>query len=236
MSWRRSLREKTPVTEPRVITTVGDYQGEAKIAVAATQLGTDYTRTQASKVVSEWVEFLAAGPSPIEDLAFVSRTPKRLFAALAGQTQLRHLSIKWGDYEDLSPLRNLSALDSLRLGGASSVRSVAPLAYLTRLTSLEIEGLRYARDLTPLQGLVGLTHLELGGNWMSPRIAHIDSIAWIVSLGNLVDVLLHTLIVDDLDYTPLLALPHLRTVRMMEARGMKPSIAEFQARYPASEW
>lgn len=61
---------------------------------------------------AEWVEFFRSGPTPITDLTFTTRTPKRLFDALAGQPQLVRLSVKWGDYEDLSPLENMKTADS----------------------------------------------------------------------------------------------------------------------------
>lgn len=152
-----------------------------------------------------------------------------------GQPQLRRLFVKWGDYEDLSPLRSMSQLETLRLGGASSVRNLGPLAKSRALTGLELEGLRHAHDASPLASLTGLRQLELGGDWMSPRVAHIDSIAWLPSLSNLEHLLLHTLIVDDLDYARLLDLPKLRAVRVMAARGMHPSLEELKTRLPWSE-
>ncbi|GGB91424.1 hypothetical protein [Cellulomonas carbonis] len=217
------------------VTSVREYQGEPVIAVAATQLHARHTRTQATKIVDEWVEFFSAGPSPITELHFVTRTPKRLFAALAGQTQLLRLFVKWGDYADLSALSAMDQLEVLRLGGASSVRSVEPLADLdATLTHLEIESLRDAHDLSPLGHLNNLVQLDLGGDWMSPRIAHIDSITWLPGLRRLEHLLLHTLIVDDLDYTPLLGLKRLKAVRVMQARGMRPSLTVLSDQLPWS--
>jgi len=229
--WDQSRR-----TGLRTITSVGEYHGEPTIAVAATQLALSYTRTQATKIVDEWVRFFSAGPSPITELHFVTRTPKRLFASLAGQSQLRRLFVKWGDYEDLSVLSGMDQIEALRLGGASSVRSVEPIVDLrATLTHLEIESVRYVHDLTPLGRLDGLTQLDVGGNWMSPRIAHIDSIAWLPELQKLEHLLLHTVIVDDLDYTPLLQLKVLKAVRVMQARGMRPPLADLKSQLPWSE-
>lgn len=231
-SARSRGREAAPL---RIVTEVSQYRGERAIGVACTQLGPEYTTTRARKIVDEWARFFAAGPSAIAELHFVTRTPQRLFASLEGQSQLRRLVVKWGDYQDLSVLGSMTQLETLQLGGASSVRSLEPLARLTTLTGLELEALRHARDASPLASLTGLRRLELGGDWMSPRIAHIDSIAWLPSLHNLEHLLLHTVIVDDLDYAPLLALPKLRAVRVMEARGMRPSYAELKTRLPWSE-
>ena len=213
---------------------VAEYQGQETVAIACTQLSSRYSAAQARKVVSDWVEFFASGPSPIRDLRFRSRTPKRLFASLGAQTQLQRLAVKWGDYEDLSVLTNFPDLCELSLGGASSVTSVEPLGRLMALEYLAIEGLKRAHDMSPLGRLENLTTLELGGDWKSPRIAHVDSIGFLRHLTKLEDLLLHTIIVDDLDYAPLLALPRLRSVAVMKARGMTPSHEHLKSVLPWS--
>ena len=184
------------------LTEVAEYQGEASIRVSATQLGTGYSAAAARRVVDEWVGFLAAGPSRIRELEFTSRTPRRLFAALAGQPQLRSLTVKWGDYSDLSPLSGLVELRHLALRGASGVHDLCPIGVLHYLESLAVEGFRQIPDLSPLASLQRLTSLELGGNWMTPRNAHVDSIEVLRQLPGLLRVELHTLIVDDKDYSP----------------------------------
>ena len=200
--------------------------------MARVRLGLEYSRSQATRIVAEWVEFLSAGPSPIEDLRFVTGTPKRLFEALRGQTQLERLSVKWGDYEDLSVLEGMSRLSALSLGGASTVRSVEPLSNLATVTELSIESIRRVRDLEPIGSMSGVTDLELGGDWMSPRIAHVDTISFLRRMPQLRHLLLHTVIVDDLDYTPILDLPNLEGVRVMKARGMRPTREELVAATP----
>ena len=114
--------------------------------MSATQLGVAYSRADARRIVAEWCRFFSR-PSPILELHFTSRTPKRLFEALAGQSQLRRLRVKWGDYDELDALASMVNLTDLTLGGASSVRSLDPLARLRRLDRLHIESLRYVRDL-----------------------------------------------------------------------------------------
>lgn len=39
---------------------------------------------------------------------------------------------------------------------------------------------------------------------------------------------MHTVVVDDLDYSPLLELPKLRSVRAMKVRGMSPEQGELR--------
>jgi hypothetical protein len=210
------------VEQVPLITAVAEYAGQQAIRVSATQLGYRYSSSDARKIVAEWVEFLASGPSPIQDLQFVSRTPRRLFDALAGQRQLRRLSVKWGDFEDLSALSDLTDLSYLRLGGASSVRSLSPLSALSGVVELELASLRHARDLGPIGTMHGVTSLEVCGDIWSPRVAHVDSISFLRQMPQLRRLRLDTLVVDDLDYSPILELPNLQSLRVWKARGMRP--------------
>lgn len=216
------------------VTRVAEYEGQAAVRVKATQLGTDYTDTQARRVVKEWEEFFSAGPSPIRELEFVSRTPKRLFDALSGQTQLRTLNVKWGDYADLRPLTEMTHLHTLRLRGASAVQDLEALAGLVSVQDLQIEGLRRVRDLAPVGSMAGVTALELGGNWMTPKVVHVESIGFLRKMPRLRRLLLHTIVADDLDYSAILDLPDLTSVRVMETRGMRPSLAVLRAQTPWS--
>lgn len=223
----------------QMITRVDEYAGEAEVVLLATQLEGRYSASQARRIVSEWVDFFSSGPSPIRDLRFVSRTPKRLFGALRGQTQLKALRLKWGDYEDLSALEDMHELRRLVLAGAASVRTLQPLASLHGVQTLSVDSLRYARDLSPIGAMASVTSLEVGGAWMSLRNAHVDSISFLRGMPQLRRLLLHTLIVDDLDYSPILDLPALDEVRVMRIRGMRPSYDELKAATPWSgngEW
>lgn len=218
-----------------MITTVGEYDGASTIRVSATQLGSRYSASDARKIVSQWCEFFSAGPTPLARLAFTSRTPKRLFESLRGQTQLTGLAIKWGDYDDLSVVAGMPDLKELTLGGASNVRSLTPLGTLTKLGRLTVEGLRFVHDLSPLGSITSLRDLEVGGDWKSPRVVHVDSIGFLRQLPDLRRLILHTMVVDDLDYSPLLDLAALDEVRVARARGMQPSHDELAAAIPAFE-
>ena len=46
------------------VTTVAEYRGETSVAVSATQLGTRYTRTDTTRILSEWCDFFVE-PTPI---------------------------------------------------------------------------------------------------------------------------------------------------------------------------
>jgi hypothetical protein len=69
---------------------------------------------------------------------------------------------------------------------------------------------------------------------MTPRNAHISSISFLREIPRLSTLLLHTVVVDDLDYSPLLALPNLKAVRVMKVRGMRPDHDELRRRLPWS--
>ena len=126
----------------------------------------------------------------------------------------------------------MTRLRQLALHGASSVESVDSLRYLPQIEALSIDSLERASDLSPIGAMKSILNLELGGDWASPRIAHIDSIAFMEAMITLRCLRMHTIIVDDHDYSPLVRLPNLETVRVMQTRGMRPPIEELQAALP----
>lgn len=217
----------------KVVVRAPGYRGQKHLRVAATQLNGKYSQADARRIVDEWCEFFAARPSSIQHLTFLSRTPKRLFEALANQTQLRSLHVKWGDWDDLTPLVGMRDLVTLRLGGASSVQSLEPLKEIPALKELTVESLKHVRDLSPVGSLPNVRDLELGGDWMSPRNVHVDSIEFLRQMPQLRTLVLHTMIVDNKDYTPLLSLPSLKELRVMPSRGMRPTHDELAAAIPA---
>jgi hypothetical protein len=95
----------------------------------------------------------------LTELEFTTRTPKRLFAALAGQPQLESLKVKWGDYADLRPIAAMSTLRHLELRGASAVTDVSTLATARQLRLLALEGFRTLEDPSPLRALADLREL-----------------------------------------------------------------------------
>lgn len=222
----RVKRGKAPI-----LTKASEYQGQAAIAVSCTQLGMGYTASRAKRIVDEWIELLS-NPTPLVDVQFTTRTPERLFAALVGQPQLTRLVVKWGNYANLSPIGSMTQLRHLELRGASAVTDLRPLATLTKLEQLALEGFRTIKDPSPLGSMRNLTDLEIGGAWMTPRNGHIATIGFVRELRALEKVLLHTLVVDDLNYSPLLNLPKLRSVRVMKVRGMQPAYDELRRQLP----
>jgi hypothetical protein len=225
------MSESGADVSPKVVE-VREYRGESSLILAATQLGSKYSETRKRQIVDEWVKFFRSGPTPIRSLHFVTRTPKRLFDALAEQSQLTTLQLKWGDYDDLQVLSAMSELVRLRLRGASGVRDLEPLAGLQSVAELQVEGLRGLVDASAVGQMASVTDLELGGNWMTPSNVRLKSVAFLAQMPQLQRLLLHTLIVHDLDYRPLLSLPRLERVRVMATRGMTPPIEELVNRLP----
>lgn len=220
---------KTGPGAPRIIQRPSEYKGDDEAVVAATQRE-NLTATQKRKIVEEWMNFFSSGPSSIKRLEFVSRTPRRLFETLEHQTQLESLEVKWGDYTDLSPIQSMPRLRTLVFHSAPAVTSLEPLRSNTTIRRLGISGLRDAHDMSPLGTMTSLQDLCLGGDGNSLRVAHIDSLDFIVNLPELELLLLHGLIVDSKDYSPLLSLRKLKRAWVMEARGMQPNISELAAK------
>lgn len=210
-----------------VIRTADAYNGESAIFIEATQLYVD--RTLATRIVREWCEFFAAGPSPIEELGFVSRTPARLWNSLAGQTQLRLLHMKWGDYSDLSVLEQMRGLAELRLGSSPGVTSLEPLARLANLTTLELENTWRVRDYSPLGRIAGLRHLVVRSG--DSHAMRADSIAFLRELGEL-ETLTWSPTVVSLDYSPVLDLGRVKKIRLTAKRGMSPSMTDLEWSVP----
>ncbi|MFB0836040.1 hypothetical protein ACX8Z9_13465 [Arthrobacter halodurans] len=222
----------TPGSAPaEVLEHPSDYRGTEDAVVAATQ-NHELTATQARKLVLEWMDFFSAGPTTIKRLTLGTRTPVRLFETLAGQTQLEQLSVKWGDYSNLSPIACMPKLHTLQIQSAPRVASMEPLDSHPSLRTLEVTGLRDAHDMAPLGTLRNLRSLVLGGEFASDRNAHIDSLSFIKDLPQLRVLKLLGLIVDDKDYSPLLSLRNLTDAWVMKTRGMRPTVDELAQQVP----
>jgi hypothetical protein len=78
----------------------------------------------------------------------------------------------------------------------------------------------------------GVTSLAIGGAVWSLRIAHFDSIALLRQMPQLRRLWLEAVIVDDLDYSPVLELPSLENVWVRRARGMRAAFEDLVASTP----
>lgn len=219
---------------PVPITRVGDYDGGDAAIVAATQLESPLvTRSSARRIFDEWQEFFRA-PTPIRHLRLASRVPQELLDALAGQSQLETLSVKWGPYRDLSPLSGLAALHDLRLGGATKVVDLSPLVALRSLTALDLDQVVSVADPSVLGRMTTLTSLAFGNaNPGSDRLVKIGDLEWVSPLRHLKTVRLVQVKLASRDLTPLLALPLLERVELSMRREFRDQVRDLAARSPA---
>lgn len=160
---------------------------DRRIAVQATQLedrGIE-SRSEARLVLREWIEYLAGPQTRVREIDFVSRVPQELLAAVAGQTQLTSLSVKWGPYTDLEPLTALRRLEQLTLGGSSALVDLSPLRRLLSLRSLGIGDAYRVTDFSPLASLTGLQSLSIGGEIGSDRRVHLPDLSWLAPMREL---------------------------------------------------
>ena len=206
-----------------------EYGGEARVIVLATQLSVPTSR--ASRVLNGWIELFESGPTPITHLRFVSRTPARLFNSLRSQTQIASLTLKWGDYSDLSVLSEMPALRDLELGGATALTNLAPLGDLINLRDLSIEGCKRLTDYGALGRLALLEGLSVLDSLDGPRL-HADSIEFVNELRSM-QRFAFSPIVDSLDYLPLLRLRDLDQVWVRATKGMSPTMDELEQSIPS---
>merc|ERR1719379_912713 len=68
---------------------------------------------------------------------------------------------------DLSPLRDLTSMTSLRISGNNITGDLSPLRNLSSMTDLDISGNNLSGDLSPLRNLTWMTDLDISGNNLS---------------------------------------------------------------------
>lgn len=215
------------------------YDGAPRAVIRVSQLWSDgvVKRSEEKRIEAEWIDFLSQRPSRIKDLSIWSRVKQEIVDALAGQTQLEILDLKWGSYTDLTPIGHLSKLTELRLGGAKKVQDLTPLAGLTSLRKLEVDEAHAVNDLSPLSNLTGLTSLTFGSAYPgSDKTVHIRNLDWIEPLVNLQDLRLPGTSLAGLDLAVFTRLPKLVTLSIpLRARHRAQIIALAEASEPFRE-
>lgn len=208
------------------------YQGQTSVAVSTSHVA-DLTAHQQAKLVDSWADFFTAGPTNIWDLSFPMRMPKRLFDSLESQTQLRSLAVAWGVYDDLSALAGMNNLVELTLESATSVTTLEPLRALTRLESLELGGAWRVEDYSVIGSLTPLRQLHLGGG--SDKRQNVQSLQFLPRLRDLRKLSI-ALIPVDLDYTPLLAMTWVEEINIWNLethrKRMTPSMVDLEWALP----
>ncbi len=205
-----------------------DYDDDLAVSVQATQL--DVPRSMATRIVAEWCDFFGAGPSQIRELEFTSRTPKRLFASLEGQTQLETLVTKWGDYDDLRPLIGMRSLDTLELHSAPALVDLAPLAEIPSLRRLVLTGTFRVRDYSAIGACKRLEDLAVlpgteRGRSTTPDLDFLAELPLLRELHFGVEP-------DDRDWSPILRLQHVDRISIATAADMRPTLLDLEWAVP----
>ncbi len=215
---------------------VDQYRGQKHLDVTATQLSSQGVAkpSEQRRILHQWIEFFGSGPTRITELNLVSRVPQDLLDALAGQTQLKRLHVKWGPYTDLTPLKSLTTLKSLSLGGATKVDDLTPLTSLHALRELAIDQPYSVRELGPLGELRSLRSLFYGnGSLGSDKVVTVDDLRWIRSLTNLRTIQLPGTRLPPEELKILLELPRLTALSMPLRRGYRQQVLDYAPRSKA---
>lgn len=205
-----------------------DYDGDLAVAVQATQL--NVSRSMAVRIVAEWCEFFRSGPSQIRELEFTSRTPKRLFASLEGQTQLQSLITKWGDYDDLDALIGMRELETLELHSAPALIDLSPLANVPSLRRLVLFGTFRVHDYSAIGACKRLEYLAVHpgterGKSTTPDLRFLTELPMLRELSFGVEP-------DDRDWSPILHLQHVDRISIAGAADMQPSMLDLEWAVP----
>ena len=199
---------------PETIIEVSQYKGQKSLVINCTQLGDSFTpqyktAKQKRAVLDEWCDFLRSEQEAFDELSFCTKMPQELFDAVCYQRNLKSLHIKWGSYESLDALANLSSLKSLFVGSGASVKSIAPIATLTGLESLAVENFQKISDYSAFSNLQNLKSLEVSGDGLSPKFIHIESLEFLRQMPGLTSLVILVARLKSKDYSPILSLKSL---------------------------
>jgi hypothetical protein len=210
----------------REVIELSEYRGEKKLTINCTQLGDSLTPQFASarekkRILSEWCDYLKAKPASFTELGFGTRMPQELLEAVCRQRKLVKLDIKWGAYEDLSPLEQLQDLRLLHLGSGARVTSILPLAKLPSLVALSVENFQKVTDYAPLASQKKLESLSIEGDGLGPQFIQVDSLDFLRRMAQLRFFRLFTARLRSKDYRPILSLRNLEYLGLRPAREVK---------------
>ena len=183
-----------------------------------TQLGAEWEQVESS---------IEAGGG-LRDLYLGSYNPRDL-TPLAQSTQLRSISMKDRPYiESLAGIDAFPLLEKLGIYLARGLSDLSDLASASAPRHLRELQLESDRGITRLDEIGMATNLEF------LNISDLRDIESLAPLGNLklLDTLYayETTRVADGDLTPLMKLPSLKDLRMMNRRSYSPSVGEVKAR------
>lgn len=147
----------------KIVHTLAEYDGSEECCIACTQLQTQYSDSERKQILKDWIRFLQDHPTAFRRLHFNSHVPQSLFDAICYQKNLTELRLKWGNYHNLSSLRDLKKLQYLYLGSCSGVQDLAPITTRNKLIVLYIENFKQVTDYSSLHKLDMLEQLVISG-------------------------------------------------------------------------
>ena len=145
----------------------------------------------------------------VEALGLTHEADDGVLQLISKLTSLRSLSLYVARGADPAPLRRLTGLEHLSLGG-SDIRTLDVLKYFRNLATLALSDLRKVHSIEPLSSLHGLRWLFIsGGMWSKFRLPTLKPLA---SLTHLEGLLLISTHVEDGSLAPMTHLSRLRHV------------------------
>jgi hypothetical protein len=137
----------------------------------------------------------------LESLRLLDRPRLKTLSGLETHVDLEKFEVAGSSLSDLTPASALASLQDLRVPGCVKLDNLDAVTGLVALLALDVSECNNIDSFSPLRGTQALEHLHAHGS---------------------------TKVIDG-DLKPLLELPQLRDVRMMNRRNYKPSVSDVQA-------
>ena len=153
-----------------------------------------------------------------------TRISQEILDAICFQKSLNGLWIKWGAYDDISGLENITNLEYLHLGGGTSLESIDTVFKLTKLRALATKDLFNIHDYSLLTNLKDLIDLEIEGDpYSSMKKVTLKSLSFLKDMPQLVRLSLCMTKIEDSSYAPIADLPNLKLVNQKKTTNLVPA-------------
>jgi hypothetical protein len=203
---------------------VDEYEGQKNFVLACTQQD-NCTASEQKKIVKEWCDLFKSQQLSIDKLWVSTRISQQILDAICHQKTLNGLWIKWGVYNDISALENITNLEYLRLGGGSSLDNIDVLSKLKTLKALETKKLFKICDYSLLSGLKNLIDLAIEGDpYSQMKKVTLKSLNFLKDMPQLIRLSLCMTKIEDRSYAPIIDLPNLRFLSLPKDRDLDKDI------------
>jgi len=199
---------------------VEEYTGQKSFVLACTQQ-TDLSASEQKRAVKSWCELFKSQQLSIDKLWVTTRISQEILDAICCQKNLNGLWIKWGVYNDISGLENITNLEYLHLGGGTSLESIDTVFKLTKLRALETRNLFAIHDYSPLVNLKNLIDLEIEGDpYSSMQKVTLKSLGFLKDMPQLMRLSLCMTKIEDCSYAPIADLPNLKFLSLPRDKNL----------------